>query len=225
VLVGLELATPLGLTAALSIWLSVGLCLAGFGLTLRSVEARAGRLSLSEFHGLYEHAPMLAAFFLLTGLASIGFPGTVGFVGAELLIEGAVQASPLIGAAVVIAAALNSVAVMHAYFRLFTGTRHVSSIDLRCRLPEKIAVLTLTVLILGGGVCPQPGVSSRFHAATELLEIRRRSLPDDELPLSPSSVAAISRNGLSATKGLWPIRAKQSETAVPYSNSVEAIDY
>ena len=43
------------------------------------------------FHGLYEHTPGLAALFLVTGLASIGFPGTVGFVGAELLVDGIVQ--------------------------------------------------------------------------------------------------------------------------------------
>jgi NADH-quinone oxidoreductase subunit M len=179
VLVGLEIATPIGLTGALCVWLSVGLALGGFGLTLRSVEARTGRLSLAEFHGLYEHVPMLAAFFLLTGLASIGFPGTIGFVGAELLLEGAVQVSPLVGTAVVIAAALNGLAVLHAYFRVFTGTRHPGTIDLRSRLPERIAVLVLTVLILGGGLFPQPGVASRHHAAVELLATRKQTAQDE----------------------------------------------
>ena len=175
VLVGLEIATPVGLTGALCVWLSVGLCLAGFGLTLRSVEARTGRLSLSEFHGLYDHMSMLAAFFLLTGLASIGFPGTVGFVGTELLVEGALSASPLVGAAVILAAALNSLAVLHAYFRVFTGTRHRSSIDLSSRRPEQIAVLTLTFLILGGGLFPQPGITSRHQAAQEIIANREQT--------------------------------------------------
>ena len=105
--------------------------MAGFGLTLRRVEARTGRLSLDKFHGLYEHTPGLAALFLITGLASIGFPGTVGFIGAELLVDGAVQVYPLVGIAVVVAAALNGLAVLHVYFRVFTGTRHFASIDLR----------------------------------------------------------------------------------------------
>src|SRR5690606_11482238 len=104
VLVGLELLTPVAVTGALCVWLSVGLSLAGFGLTLRCIEARTGRVSLDEYHGLYDPTPMLAALFLLTGLASIGFPGTVGFVGTELLIEGAVAVYPLTGMAVVIAA-------------------------------------------------------------------------------------------------------------------------
>ncbi len=172
VLVGLELVTPIGLTGALCVWLSVGLSLAGFGLTLRCVESRMGRVSLATYHGLYEHTPTLAALFMVTGLASIGFPGTVGFVGTELLIEGVVTVYPLIGMSVVAAMALNGIAILHAYFRVFTGTRHTASISLRARLPEKIAVLIFTALILGGGLFPQPGVASRYHAAMEILRPR-----------------------------------------------------
>jgi NADH-quinone oxidoreductase subunit M len=176
VLVGLEIATPVGLTGALCLWMSVGLALTGFGLTLRSVEARKGRLLLSEYHGLYEHMPSLAAFFLVTGLASIGFPGTIGFVGAELLVEGAVDVYPLVGMAVVVAAALNGIAVVQAYLRIFTGARHYPSISLQSRGSERVAVLTLAVLIFGGGIFPQPGLSSRHHAAREVIEARRRAM-------------------------------------------------
>ncbi|MEX2315667.1 MAG: proton-conducting transporter membrane subunit [Pirellulales bacterium] len=173
VLVGLEVATPISLTGGLCVWLSVGMSLAGLGLTLRALEARTGRLSLANFHGLYEHVPKLAVFFLLTGLASVGFPGTVGFVGVELLVEGAVNVNPVAGMLVVFVTALNGVAVLHAYFRLFTGTRHTTSVSLRSRWPEKIAVLVLTALILGGGLIPQPGVASRYHAAADIISRRQ----------------------------------------------------
>lgn len=182
VLVGLELVTPIGLAGALCVWLSVGMSLAGFGISLRCMEARIGRVSLDEYHGLYEHTPTLAALFLLTGLASIGFPGTIGFIGTELLIEGAVEVYPLIGMTVVLAAALNGIAILHAYFRIFTGTRHTASISLRARWPERIAVLVLAALILGGGLFPQAGVSSRYHAAAALIKQRKmsKSLPTVE---------------------------------------------
>jgi len=181
VLVGLELATPIGLTGALCVWLSVGIALTGFGLTLRGVEARIGRVSLADYHGLYEQMPMLAGFFLLTGLASIGFPATIGFVGLELLVEGVVDVYPLIGSAVVVAAALNGIAIMFAYFRIFTGKRHRSPVSLRISKPERIAVLILTALILGGGIMPQSGVESRHHAAVELNKKRFGAiLPETE---------------------------------------------
>lgn len=172
VLVGLELHTTTSLTGALALWVSASLSLTGFGLTLRALEARFGRLSLADFHGLYEHAPALAMCFLVTGLASVGFPGTLGFVAAELLVEGAVEASPAIGLAVVLAGALNGIAVVRAYFALFTGARHRSVVALELGVRERIAVLTLAALILGGGLFPQPGIVSRYEAAAAILRER-----------------------------------------------------
>jgi NADH-quinone oxidoreductase subunit M len=172
VLVGLESLSPVGLTGALCVWLSVGLSLACFGLTLRSLEARHGRLSLVGYHGVYDHTPLLAVCFLLAGMASVGFPGTFGFLGMELLVDGAVQTYPYTGAAVVVAAALNGIAVMQAYFKLFTGTRHVSAVPLQVGLRERLAVLTLALLIVGGGLFPQPVAESRHHAADEILQQR-----------------------------------------------------
>jgi NADH-quinone oxidoreductase subunit M len=182
VLVGLETATPIGLTGALSLWLSVGLSLTGFGLTMRCVESRTGRTTLTDYHGLYQQIPMLAGLFLLTGLGSIGFPGTAGFVGLELLVDGAVQAQPFEGGAVVIVAALNGLAVMHAYFRVFAGKPRSASIDLRIRPAERLSMLVLTALILGGGLYPQPGVMSCYQAAEGLARARARHVVDESPP-------------------------------------------
>jgi len=172
VLSGLEIVTTIGMTGALCVWISVGLSLGGFGLTLRSMESRIGRMTLDRYYGMYEHTPTLAGLFLLTGLASIGFPGTIGFVGMELLVEGAVDVYPMVGLAVVVASALNSIAILRAYFSIFTGRQFQTSVQLRSRPSERIAVLVLTVLVLGGGIWPQPGVTSRYHAATSLMSHR-----------------------------------------------------
>lgn len=180
VLVGLELVTPIGLTGALCLWLSVGLSLTGFGITLRCIEARISRVSLADFHGLCRQMPMLAGFFLLTGLASIGFPATVGFVGMELLIEGAVDVYPLVGTMVVIAAAFCGIAVLQAYFRIFTGHHNRTLVPMHARPAERVAVLLLTLLILGGGLVPQPGVASRYHAAEALTRQRQKNPMTEE---------------------------------------------
>jgi NADH-quinone oxidoreductase subunit M len=173
VLVGLESVSPVALTGALCLWLSIGLALTGFGLTLRAIETRIGPVTLSGFHGLYEHTPPLPAFFLLTGLASVGFPGTFGFVGSEMLVDGAVHIYPYVGVAVVLASALNGIAVLKAYFHIFAGTRHGSSVPLRGQWRIRFTVLALALLILGGGLFPQPGVASRHRAAEEILAERK----------------------------------------------------
>src|SRR5690606_16988009 len=164
----------IGLTGALCVWLSAALSLAGFGLTLRALEARHGRLSLTGFHGIYEHTPLLAVCFFITGMASVGFPGTFGFLGMEMLVDGAFQALPYTGIAVVATGALNGIAVVQAYFKLFTGSRHVTAVPLQVGLRERLAVITLAALIFGGALYPQPGVTSRHHAAEQLLSGREQ---------------------------------------------------
>lgn len=177
VLVGLETATTEAWAGALSVWFSTSLSLAGFGLTLRSIESRFGRVSLADYHGLYEHMPNLAVLFLLTGLASVGFPGTIGFISTELLVDGVIHRYPWSGAAIVLAAALNGIAVLRVYLKLFTGPRHSTSIDLRSRPAERIAVLVLVAAMIGGGIYPQPFLVSRYRAAEHLLEERARTHP------------------------------------------------
>jgi NADH-quinone oxidoreductase subunit M len=168
VCVGLGSRNAIALTGGLCLWLSSGLALTGFGLTIWWLEARRGRLSLTGLHGGYEHTPLLAGCFLLTGLGSVGFPGTLGFVGAELMVDGSVQAYPVIGLGVVFAAALNGIAVVQAYFTLFTGRHHVSMLNLRMRVRERIAILVLAALLLIGGLLPQSLIISRYTAATTI---------------------------------------------------------
>lgn len=193
VLVGLESVSPVALTGALCLWLSVGLALTGFGLTLRAIEIRIGPVSLRQYHGLYAQTPPLPAFFLLTGLASVGFPGTFGFVGSEMLVDGAVHVYAYVGVAVVIAAALNGIAVLKAYFCVFAGKPQPSSIPLQGQWRIRFTVLTLALLILGGGLFPQPGVASRYRAAKQILAERVSPVPTVAGTPGPQSKPTASR--------------------------------
>lgn len=186
VLVGLEYASSHALTGALCLWYSIILSLGGLGLTLRALEARFGPLSLSKHHGLYEHSRILAILFLLTGLGSVGFPGTLGYISAELLVDGALEAGIYVGAAVVLASALNGIAILRAYLILFTGTRHVSSFNLDITTRERFAGIVLAALILGGGLIPQPGVQSRERAAETIRRQRTKAGLLTETPHVPA---------------------------------------
>ncbi len=168
VLVGLESLTPLGLAGGLCVWLSSSMSLVGLGLTLRAIEARDGRLALDVYHGLYDRVPFLAVMFLMTGLASVGFPGTFGFVGTEILIDGAIQRYPHVGIAVVVALALNGIAIVKVYMRIFTGRRVTPGVSLAGHWSERWGLVALGLLIIGGGIFPQPGIASRYHAAGEI---------------------------------------------------------
>jgi NADH-quinone oxidoreductase subunit M len=172
ILIGLDGSTPIGLTGGLCMWLSLGLTITGFGLTLRALESRTGPLMLDRYHGFYRQTPLLAVFCLITGLAGIGFPGTVGFVASELLIEGAIQIHPIVGAVEVMVTALNGISILRAYFRLFAGAPHESTVCIKVRWPERLVFSAATIVILVGGLWPQPGVDSRFRAAKVLIDQR-----------------------------------------------------
>jgi NADH-quinone oxidoreductase subunit M len=175
VLAGLEIANQIGMTGALCIWLEIGLSLGGLALTLRAVEARIGRISLEQYNGLFDQMPILGSLFLLTGLASIGFPGGLSFVGMELLVEGTVDVYPLVGAIIVLATVINGVALLRAYFRIFTGTRHVATVSIAARPAERVVAITLSLLILVVGIWPSAAIRSRYHAAESVLRIRQES--------------------------------------------------
>jgi len=83
------------------------------------------------------------------------------------------QANLYVGVAVVTAAALNGIAVLRAYLLLFTGARHVSAVALGIVPRERLAVLTLSLLIFGGGLFPQPGMVTRHRAAEEIMRDRQ----------------------------------------------------
>ena len=168
VMIGLELHTATSLSGALSLWVSAALSLGGLGLVLRALEARHGTLSLASYRGLYDQTPELAVGFLLMGLGCVGFPGTLGFVAVELLVDGALEVNLSVGIALVIVAMLNGIAVVRAYLLLFTGCRHKSAVPLPVTARERGAVLLLSALILGGGLAPQYLLDDRRQAADDV---------------------------------------------------------
>jgi NADH-quinone oxidoreductase subunit M len=152
------------------------------GLALRAIEARVGPLSLTEYRGLFEQTPNLAVIFLITGLAAVGFPGTSGFVAIELLVDEAVGAHMVVGLVVVMTAALNGIGIVRTYLLLFTGSRHQTGVSLAITLRERLAVLALVVLIIGGGLVPQAYLDSRQRAVEAILRHRPEQVDVGHLP-------------------------------------------
>ena len=107
------------------------------------------------------------------GLACTGFPGTLGFVGQELLVNGAVDAFPLMGFAIVVASALTGLAVLRMYLSLFCGRPDTHS-DIRLGLTQREAwTFSAVVLVLiGFGIAPRALVDSRFAASEDILRTR-----------------------------------------------------
>ena len=193
VMAGLDCTSVTALAGGLLVWLSAGLAFAGLARCVLVLEARRGRLDLTRYHGGYERMPVLAISFLAMGLACTGFPGTLGFVGEELLVQGAIDQFPVMGFAVVIASALTGLAVVRMYFSLFCGRSDPltqSGLPLGLKRREAWTFGALVVALVGFGVAPRPLVDSRFAASNDILQQRRVSFASvDGIPLAQPASA------------------------------------
>jgi NADH-quinone oxidoreductase subunit M len=179
VMAGLDCTSVTALAGGLLVWLSAGLGFAGLARCVLVLEARRGRLDLTTYHGGYERMPVLAISFLTMGLACTGFPGTLGFVGQELLVDGAVDVFPVMGFAVVVASALTGLAVLRMYFSLFCGRSEMQvhpSLRLGLRPREAWTFVALVIALVGFGLVPRPLVDSRFDASGDILRLRQGRL-------------------------------------------------
>jgi NADH-quinone oxidoreductase subunit M len=175
VMAGLDCTSSSALAGGLVVWLSAGLAFAGLARCVLVLEARRGRLDLSTYHGGYDRTPLLAVSFLTMGLACTGFPGTLGFVGQELLVSGAVDAFPVMGFAIVAASALTGLAVLRMYFSLFCGRRDAfthSALRFELTRREAWTFVALVVTLIGLGVAPRLLVDSRLAASDAILKVR-----------------------------------------------------
>jgi NADH-quinone oxidoreductase subunit M len=198
VMAGLDCTSASALAGGLLVWLSAGLAFAGLARCVLVVEARRGRLDLTKYHGGYERMPLLAITFLAMGLACTGFPGTLGFVGQELLVDGAVDAFPVMGFGVVIASALTGLAVLRMYFSLFCGRSDVvSHPSLRFGLtrPEAWTFVALVFALVGLGIVPRPLVDSRFAASEDILRQRQEATTNRSLMKSGTRVGRTAPDG------------------------------
>lgn len=171
VLAGLDSTSAEALAGSLVLWVSSALAFTGMARTVLALEARRGRLDLRTYHGGYEQMPLLAAGFLVLALACTGFPGTLGFVGEEMLLEGATHEFPVLGLMVVAASAFTGMAVLRMYFSLFCGRRS-RGVRLGLRRREAIVMGALAAVLVTTGIFPRLIAESRYHAAKRMIEQR-----------------------------------------------------
>lgn len=153
ILAGLESRTPEGMAGALVHWFVVTVSTMGLFAILRLLEVRFGEnLTASRHLGLAEHAPRLAVFFAIFGLALVGLPGTLSFCSQDLLIHGTLASHPLTGLLLPLAIAMNAVGVLRLFTRLFLGKRRTGFTVMADALPRERWALTMVLLfvVLGG---------------------------------------------------------------------------
>jgi NADH-quinone oxidoreductase subunit M len=182
VLAGIAATEPMELVGALAVWVSSGLALTGIGLVVWALESRAGRISIDTLQGRFADAPALAVFFLLFGLASLGFPGTLSFVADDLIISGALGAQTHAGVLVILATVFAGIAVIRGWFRIFGGPVTIDAPRHEILPRERFVFAALLAILVGLGLWPGPFVRTLDVVAHSVLAIP----VDDPVP-SPAA--------------------------------------
>jgi len=166
VTIGIFTFNQQGLDGALFQMLSHGIVSAALFLCVGVVYDRMHTREIARYGGLSDRMPAYALAFMVFTMASIGLPGTSGFVGEFLVIVGAFKVNFWVALLGALGMILGAAYMLYLYRRMMFG--RITKDDLKSILdlsPREIAIFTpLVLLTLWMGVYPSSFTS--FFDAT-----------------------------------------------------------
>ena len=182
VVLGIFAYTIQGIQGAIIIMLAHGLSTGAMFLLLGMLYERRHTRRIEDFGGLAAVAPLFATAFVFTALASIGLPGTSGFVGEFLALLGTFQTHPWVGmiagTGVIFAAYYMLPMVQRIWFNSLDKPENREVHDLTRR--EIVVLAPLVAFMIFLGVYPKPFLDKTEVAVVQLLETveaRRSAVP------------------------------------------------
>ena len=121
VTVGIFTMTEQGIAGAMFQMISHGLVSAALFFAVGVVYDRLHTREIDAYGGVADSMPRYAVFFMLMMLASVGLPGTSGFIGEFLVLVGAWQASSLLAFLTATGLVLGATYMLWLYRRVVFG--------------------------------------------------------------------------------------------------------
>jgi NADH-quinone oxidoreductase subunit M len=152
IVLGIFVFTTQGHSGAILYMVNHGLATAGLFLVAGYLIRRRHTASIRATSGVEKPAPVLAGLLLVSGLATLGLPGLSTFVSEFLVLVGAFDYAPYVGAVAVTGIVLAAVYVLWFYQRTMTGptTPEVAAMpDLGRREVAAMAPVVAVLVVLG----------------------------------------------------------------------------
>ncbi len=147
-----------GIEGALIVMLSHGLVSGALFLCVGVIYDRLHTREIDRYGGLSVNMPAYALFFMLFTMASVGLPGTSGFVGEFLSLVGVYEASSWVALACGTGIILGAAYMLYLYRRVAFGALDKEDVKAMPDLePREWAMLTpVAAVVLWMGVYPEP---------------------------------------------------------------------
>jgi len=153
VTIGIFIVNQQGLEGAMIQMISHGIVSAALFLCVGVIYDRMHTRNINFYGGLVNKMPKYSVVFMLFVLASIGLPGTSGFIGEFLVILGAFQKNSFIALFAALGIILGAIYMLYLYKKIIFGTLENEKLKeiLDLSLREKLILypLVLAVIIIG----------------------------------------------------------------------------
>jgi NADH-quinone oxidoreductase subunit M len=170
VTIGLFTMTPQGVQGALFQMVSHGFVSGALFLCVGVIYDRMHTREIAAYGGLVNRMPLYAVAFMVFTMANVGLPGTSGFVGEFLSLQGAFRANPWVAFFATTGVILSAPYMLWLYSRVLYGPLEKPSLKGILDLDRReVALLApLVLLVIYYGVRPGPILDS-FAASTDAL--------------------------------------------------------
>jgi NADH-quinone oxidoreductase subunit M len=172
VTIGCFTPNALGIQGSIVQMLSHGVVSAALFLVVGVVYDRIHSREISRYGGLADRMPVYAVIFLFFTMASIGLPGTSGFIGEIMVIVGVFQMNSWVSALAATGMILGAGYMLWLYRRVAFGT--ITRDDLKSikdlRWNEMVAFAPLIFLALWLGIYPSFFTRPMEPAVAQLLQ-------------------------------------------------------
>nr|WP_321467086.1 NADH-quinone oxidoreductase subunit M [uncultured Desulfobulbus sp.] len=133
------------------------------------LEERTQTRNIADLGGIAAKAPVFALYFAIAMLASVGLPGTSGFVGEFMIILGAIKFNTLIGVLAGTTLIVGVCYMLWMFQRVFYEKSTPKSEGFKdLSLVEGLTFLPVIIIILVMGIYPHPFLS-KITPSTELV--------------------------------------------------------
>jgi NADH-quinone oxidoreductase subunit M len=200
VTIGLFAFNRQGMEGALIVMLSHGLVSGALFLCVGVIYDRLHTREIERYGGLANNMPAYALLFLLFTMASIGLPGTAGFVGEFLSLVGAYAANTWVGAVATTGIVLGAAYMLYLYWRVAYGTsRNADAAAMPDLTKRELAMLgSIGAVVLWMGVYPESFLAPMRNDVGVLLARIERAAPPSDTHFVKSSVKPAAAPGAAA---------------------------
>jgi NADH-quinone oxidoreductase subunit M len=172
VTLGIFTLTTQGMQGAMFQMLSHGIVSAALFLCVGVVYDRLHTREISRYGGLVHNMPRYATVFMIFMLASVGLPGTSGFVGEFLVLLGAYQVHTLATFLAATGVVLGAAYMLYLYKRVVFGDLTKADVKAMTDLnPREIVIFApLVALVFWMGIYPSSFIKPMAPALEKVIQ-------------------------------------------------------